>query len=183
MLYLQADSKMSPDKRADLRARLEQAKRQMLADGANQREPSIIPPGFFGNLAMSYSDDQASRYKGGDIGWCDQGREAYRWPTEVITAGMALSKGGISDVIETAKGLFLVAKTDSREPVVTPLEKMDATLRRQLTVTKRQETEQVFMKQLRAAVPVQIQTAALASINLPAVTTAKVEVAQPPAFP
>jgi len=138
---------------------------------------------FFGNLAISSSDDQASRYKGGDIGWFDQGREGYRWPTEVISAGLALATGEVSGVIETPKGYFVLAKTDSREPLVTPLEKVDATFRRQITVAKRQEAEQQYMKQLRSSVPVQIYTTALTSVTLPTVTAAKTEAPQPPAFP
>jgi len=199
MLYLQTDSKMSPEKRAELKVRLEQARQtagSQLSPASNplpvmaraSASQSVTPApasrtAFFGNLAISSSDDQASRYKGGDIGWFDQGREGYRWPTEVISAGMALATGEVSGVIETSKGYFVVAKTDSREPVVTPLEKVDATFRRQITVAKRQEAEQQYMKQLRSSVPVQIYTTALTSVTLPTVTAAKTEAPQPPAFP
>ena len=88
----------------------------------------------------------------------------------------------MSDIIQTAKGFFLIAKTDTREPVATPLEKLDGTLRRQLTLAKRQEAERVFMKELRAATPVEVYSEALAAVRLP-ITTAKAEEPPPPSFP
>ena len=173
ILYLQTDAKASEARLAEARARMAEAR---AAAGGELPDPGR----GFGGVALTYSEDQASRYKGGDIGWLDVGREGYRWPKEVVAAGFALkNKGDVSDVIQTAKGLYLVAKLDTRAAVTTPLEQVEVTLRRQLAAEKRQQVEQAFMKSIREGVAVKINATALASLKSLPVNMAKA--AEPPA--
>lgn len=69
----------------------------------------------FGELAMRYSEEPTSRFKGGDVGWMETGRDTYRWPNAVVETAFALPVGEMSDVIETDTGFYLLKKTDSRE--------------------------------------------------------------------
>lgn len=101
----------------------------------------------FGALAMTYSEEATSRFKGGDIGWLQAGAMRYRWPQQVVDAGFALESGQLSDVIETDEGVYLLKKIDARASQVRPLdESLRATLQRTL------------LKQQRAMLQAQVET-------------------------
>src|SRR5207302_3329303 len=119
--YIKTEHKMSPERLAEAEKRIEEARQLVLALPAGTRG--------FGRVAIDYSEDQASRYKGGDAGWFDQGLTAYRWPADVVSAGFALKANGeVSQVIKATNGLYLVSKLDTRDAVTTPLEQIQASL-------------------------------------------------------
>ena len=74
LIQLKLDPKLSPEKIAGLESRINEAR--TLAKN--------LPPTTrgFGKVAVEFSEDQASRYQGGDVGWFDQGQPDYRWPKE-----------------------------------------------------------------------------------------------------
>lgn len=159
ILYFETHPTMSPEKRESIRARLAEAREK--AQSLSQDERG------FGALAIRYSEDQASRYKGGDIGWLAQGR-AYRWPDPVVSAGFSLETiGDVSDVIETDNGLYLVKLLDRRDAVATPLEKAKTRIRHKMLLEKRKQTEAAFIAEQRAATEITIYPDVLASIPMP----------------
>lgn len=136
----------------------------------------------FGALAIDNSDDQISRYRGGDQGWFDEGAES-RLPEEVSKAGFALEIGGISEVIRTTKGFFVVKKMDSRPAAVTPLEKIAETIRRRLLWEKKKDLEKNFVAEARRTLGVSLHPELLENISLqPTISTNQDEEA-PPALP
>lgn len=176
IVQLATDATMTAGRLAEQRARAEQARQAALA----------LAPGSqgFGRVSQEFSDDQSSRYKGGDIGWFDRGASGYRWPVAVVAAGFALKDAGaVSEIVETESGFYLVKQSDSRPPVVTPLAQVEETLRRRLATGKRQQVEQAFMREQRAAVPVTAHPAALAAVPFPATTVAKRAESAPPSMP
>ena len=176
IVHLKKDASMTEARLAEQRARANEARQAALA----------LPDGShgFGRVAQEFSDDQSSRYKGGDIGWFDQGASGYRWPAVVVAAGFALKDAAaISEVIETENGFYLVKQTDSRPPVATPLAQVEESLRRRLAAEKRQQVEHAFMRDQRAAIPVITHPAALAALPLPATMVAKRADSAPPALP
>src|SRR5206468_7068071 len=107
LVQIKIDPKLSEAQLAELRTRIGAARTESLAltNGG---------PGF-GKVAAAYSEDQASRYKGGDEGWFDEGLTHYRWPVEVISAGFALKNcSDVSEVIRATNGFYLVKKLDTR---------------------------------------------------------------------
>ena len=173
IIYAKSDPKMSDEKRAELRQRMNEVRGKARPDSRG-----------FGALAIEHSEDQPSRYKGGDIGWLDQGRDGYRWPKDVITAGFSLATNGtVSEVIETPVGLYLVARLDWRDGAVTPLNDVQSTIQRQLAGEKRREIEEAFLRKTREGVPVEIRPEALALARTPPIATAKRTEPEPPAFP
>jgi len=138
----------------------------------------------FGSLAMDNSEDQASRYRGGDAGWFDQGAAVFRLPKEVVQAGMNLQQiGQMSPVIHVKDGLFLVMKTDWRDKTVTPLAKVSVSIERRLLAEKKRQIEQNFANNLRGATRVQTEPVALSQIEYPTTTVAQIEEKLPPALP
>ncbi len=176
LVVIKTDPRMNAEKRMEAEKRIREA-RQLA---------SVLPPSTrgFGQLAIDYSEDQASRYKGGDVGWFDAGQTAYRWPAEVVAAGFSLQTNGlVSEVISAANGFYLVSKLESRETVTTPLEQLQASLERRLLTEKRQQTEAAFRQELHAAASVESFPQGLAEINYPATAVAKAEESTPPALP
>jgi parvulin-like peptidyl-prolyl isomerase len=133
---------------------------------------------------MNYSEDQAGRYRGGDVGWFDQGLKDYRLPVEVVSAAFDLKNSGdISEVIKTAKGFYLVSRTDTRPVSTVPLETVRAPIERKLLAEKRQAGQAAFDQDLRRLMPVQTFPQVLAAAPYPAATLARAEpvIPAPPA--
>ena len=176
VIHIKTNAKMSQEKQAELRARIEEARKLAQA----------LPPTArgFDRVALDYSEDQTTRYKGGDAGWFDEGQPAYRFPNEVVAAGFALSKNGeISDVITTPGGLYLVTRTDTRDGSATPLVQVETSLRRRLQAEQRQQTEQEFLREIRRMTPVKIFSETLAGVEFPTTTVAKAREVLPPELP
>src|SRR5688572_14475362 len=93
-------SKATDDSRADVRQRAAAVLAEAHSPGASDST--------FGALAQRHSEDQATRYGGGDAGWVSH-NESSRWPSEVIEAAFALEKPGeLAPLIATADGCYLV---------------------------------------------------------------------------
>jgi parvulin-like peptidyl-prolyl isomerase len=175
LICLKTDPKMNPDQLAEVEKRAGEARLAALA----------LPQGSRGlaGAAAQFSDDQASRYRGGDVGWFDAGRTDYRWPTEVVEAGLSLTRiGEISPVIRAKDGFYIVTRIDLRESVVTPLDQVRAPIERKVLASKRQQAEELFDQNLRTTAPVQTFPQAMARVHYPTSAIARAEDSQPPAF-
>lgn len=164
VLKLDIDPKASEVRKAEIRKRMEDTRSRVLADPPRGRGPSNTG---FGALAVTCSDDQASRYRGGDVGWIETGRFPPRWPRDVLEAGLALPVGQYSGVIEAAGGVYLVTKTDSRAAVMTPLAEVESAIRQHLISRKRQDLEVTCRDDAARMIPYVIDTNALASVVMP----------------
>ena len=165
MLHLQGDAKMSDAKRAELHARMEEGLKKAAENPAPGGRGAAA--GGFGHIAVEYSDDQISRYRGGDLGWLDEGNYSYRWPKAVLEAGYALPQGSVSSIIETDTGLYAVMKTDRRDGSTTSLEEAKSSLRRELLAKKRSSIEAAFLAENRQLTGAEILTDVLATVTLP----------------
>lgn len=171
VLKLEFDPKATGARKTEVRQRMEDARSQFMADPPRGRGPSNTG---FGRLAQDFSDDQASRYRGGDIGWIEADRLPPRWPREVLEAGMALPLGQCSGVVESTGGVYLVMKTDSRDAVLAPLAEMEGSIRQHLKARKLQELQSVFRADSIRQSPVSIDTNALAALVMPSMRSAAI---------
>lgn len=63
----------------------------------------------FGALAVHYSDDNDTRYQGGEAGWINSGERHVLLPPEATTAAAAAGKSGmIPDILRTADAAWLL---------------------------------------------------------------------------
>lgn len=180
ILHIQADGKMSDAKRTELRGRMDEALKKSAATPAEGGRGGAA--NGFGQVAAEYSDDQVSRYRGGDLGWLDEGNFSYRWPRAVLEAGYTLEMGKCSGIIETDTGLFAVMKTDRREGATTSFEEAKPSLRHDLLARKRAEIEAGFLSENRSLTSAETHPEALAGIVMPAPPAPSVDDA-PPALP
>jgi peptidyl-prolyl cis-trans isomerase C len=156
MLHLKLEPNATEMKQSEVRARMEDARTMMLQQ----------PGKDFGKLAINYSDDQLSRYRGGDVGWIAVSKTTSRLPTEVLTTARTLKKGAMGKIAETDNGLYLVMKTDTRPSETTPLEQMHATLHKRLIADRRRAVEAKFIDMCMKQATPEIDSAALAEFTL-----------------
>jgi parvulin-like peptidyl-prolyl isomerase len=170
MLYVECDPRASEARRREARGRI---------DEARGRASVFASQNGFGQLAIDYSEDQASRYRGGDLGWIDAASIPPRLPKTVVQTGLDLPQGQLSEIIETEKGFYLVMKTDSRGQTTTPMAKVESSLKQSLLGKKRRALEEAFRQEIARIVGVQMNHAALAAVELPREESPKRE-PQPP---
>ena len=180
ILVLEVPATGSDARKQETRARLE--------EGIAKSDANPAPGGRgaaamgFGAIAAEYSDDQAGRYRGGDVGWISTGSGSSRVPDEVLAIGRNLAKGERSEIIETPTGLYVIMKTDLRAGGAPSFEEVSTRLHRQLLIEKRRAIEERFMADTLAAAEVSINSDALDQVTIPTSTTPS-PASKPPAGP
>lgn len=131
MIFVEAPSTFSEAKRAERRAAIEAARTKAFTD-----------PSQFRALAAEYSYDQATKFRGGDVGWLVEGIGAEELGDEVLTAAFALVEpGAISEIITTPRGHYLLQLTERTAAGVRPLASVAGQVRAELQREKQQRTE------------------------------------------
>ncbi len=122
----------------------------------------------FGSLAVQYSEDQITRYRGGDLGWLVPGKGDNRYDPAVNATLFALSQTNeISEVLDTLRGCYLVKLLDTRAAQVKPLASVLAIVQQKLRMENRQQLQTQWQNQLRAAYPAQTFEQVLSGILPP----------------
>lgn len=159
---------------------------ELLAKAEAAREEAATLPGatrHFGYIAAKYSDDQATRYKGGDTGWINAGAKDIRWPAVVVEAAFALSSPGeISPVATADDGYYLVKLIRKEDASRLPFEQVAANIRNRLERERRQRLLDDLHRESLEAVRVRVDEARLAEVRPAPGVTPPVE-PQPPAIP
>ncbi len=175
ILFIGVSRKASDAKRTQAQARMREAREKALAlkDHAHG----------FGAVAVGTSEDQATRYRGGDIGWLETGSARYRWDPAVIEAGFALTeRGQISEIVTGGDGLYLVMLTDSRDAVVTPFDAVSTRIRHTLLIEKKRHIEGAFAATTLEAAATAVYEDVLESIPAPR-APAQPAASTPPGLP
>lgn len=120
----------------------------------------------FGTLAREVSDDVASRYRGGVIGWIAEGRsDRYSHDRVVVEATRALEQpGGFSDVLRGQDGVYLVRLVESEPRQTRSFEQLSAGIRQRLMQQHLAESEKQFRQRLMREVGVEVRESVLAAI-------------------
>jgi parvulin-like peptidyl-prolyl isomerase len=157
MLYL----KKEPGRVTISIERLEKARAEIL-----KQIQAGAPVNGFGALAVSCSDDQASRYRGGDVGWVRQAQDSPRLPSVVLDSARKLNPGEVTPVLESDSGHFVVMKTDTRPSRVTPFVEVRTHLHRRLLSEKKKNMEETFYTTYLKKADPKINTEGLAGLAL-----------------
>jgi parvulin-like peptidyl-prolyl isomerase len=124
----------------------------------------------FGSLAVTYSEDQASRYVGGDIGWMVKGRESQLYGDSIVSeTAAALSKENpLSLVVQGDEGYYLVKFIDYKNSQTKPIEKVSHSIKRELQQQKYTQGEADWLQALQNDIePIVINQAVLESVQPP----------------
>ena len=121
----------------------------------------------FSALAQRHSEDQATRYGGGDAGWVSR-NESSRWPSAVIEAAFALERHGeLAPVITTANGCYLVKLLERKEAGHKPLAEVAEAIRYELAIKARHRAQDEFYNAAKADLAIEINHALLNSLPAP----------------
>lgn len=159
VLFIAAPAGITPDARAVRRQRAEQARLEALA----------LAPGtpHFGAVAAKYSDDQATRYIGGDCGWVNPERKDFRFQDLAPRLQEPLEPSQVGEVIETGKGFYLLKLMERREASALPFERVKANLERELAMERRKAILDKAYAEARRGLRVTLDEAVLESLPTP----------------
>lgn len=122
----------------------------------------------FAALAAQYSDDQASRYLGGDTGWLVAGQPDSRFAPAVIAAVFGLDRAGqLAPLVETADGLYVIRLVDTRPATRRPLEEVAPLIRAQLLAEKRHRRLEALYAEAARRVEVAVHPERLSALPPP----------------
>jgi len=139
----------------------------------------------FGTLAARHSQDQASRYVGGDVGWIIAGKPGRFDDASFNKAVAALSDSApLSPVVQTSDSLYLIKLLDNRLQKTRDIDQVSSDIQRLIMRQKRADTEVAWLASLKdERNPVKIYQTVLESVPPPAGTRELRKQDQPPALP
>ncbi len=82
----------------------------------------------FSGLALQYSDDVTTKFKGGDMGWHKKGE----LEKEIDSAAWKVKSGGIADLVETSYGFHIVKVSEHKESKPRELEEVKAEIEKEI---------------------------------------------------
>lgn len=135
------NSRGQPQLEERYRNRLEEARLKLLHDETLKGDPAA----GFGNLAIRYSDHQATRFQGGRQGWMEGLHSSDDWKNEVLSIARELEEpGAISSVKVTPEGVFLVRMVERKSSKGLDFAVVKTHLQSQLMKERRAKTEKEF---------------------------------------
>lgn len=138
----------------------------------------------FGTLAREYSDDQATRYRGGVIGWLTEGRaEQYRQDPALLEAAYALkTPGELSPVLRGTDAVYVARLVETQPAQPRALDQLRGGIQQRLTQERYQAIEAEFRRRMLSSANIEVREQALAAIAPPG-PPAEDSTPQPPAMP
>jgi len=170
MILARIPARAEPEKRAEAMNR---------AQKIMEEAQAAATPAEFAVVVQKHSEDQATRYRGGDMGWVSQGTPPLGMEAAVAEALFALKKpGDFAPLVATEKGVYIVKLTDKQPAGVRPLAEVKQAIADQLTRQKQAQRDKDFYAAMREGLDIQINLSLLESIR-PEATPVK----HPPGLP
>ena len=167
VLFLRTPLTATDERVGELHARMKSLRSQALLE----EQLGEANKGF-GLLAQRHSEDQTTRYRGGELGWKTAAEVEAHWGRRASHALFELQRSGdISPIIATEKGLVLI-KLEAVQPAsLKPLEEVREAIHYQLTRASEHQQREAFYAEQKAGVDIQINTALLGTIPPPSSNT------------
>ncbi|MEM1080888.1 MAG: peptidyl-prolyl cis-trans isomerase [Pseudomonadota bacterium] len=176
MIHFRVGVTASDETREQALVEAEQVRRAALALEPNVRD--------FGLLARDHSSHQASRYRGGVLGWIGEGDPArYNYPVVVTEQSLSMDQtGAVSPVLEDEDGLYLVRMVAYEPSRTRSLEELSDGIRQRLLRQRFIDVEAEYRNQVVSDFEVAIDEPRLAALA-PDEPPAPPEPLQPPSLP
>jgi peptidyl-prolyl cis-trans isomerase C len=138
----------------------------------------------FGVVAREYSEDQASRYRGGMIGWISEGKlDRYRYDPVLLNAALALKAAGdFSEVLRGADGVYVARVVEIEPQRERQFEQLATGIHQRLLQDRLKQAETEFRETLLKRTAIDVREAGLEKID-PLAPPAESKPPQPPAMP
>ena len=165
------------EKRAEIQAKAEEVLKQA-------RDLDKTVKGF-GALAVRHSQDQASRYVGGDVGWIVAGKPGRFDDASFNQAVAALSDSApLSPVVQTSDSLYLIKLVEKQLEKTRDIALVSRNIQLQIMKQKHADAEMAWLASLQNEhYPVKIYQTILESVPPPAGSKDLRKQNQPPALP
>lgn len=176
MLFAAFPAEASEGDKDAVRSRLAQARMRAL-------EPASTGPEVrgFGALAVEFSEDPLTRYKGGDLGWLAAEQSDNRFDPAVLATLFSLRQTNeVSEVLETSRGCYLVKWLAGRPARSQPLESVRARLEHELLIENRRRVEVDWKQDLRSRWKTQVFPEVLRGVTAPASSSTATPAGPPP---
>ncbi len=158
VLFLKTSPLAAPEKREQL-----MAKAQSLLDQARTATPRE-----FALLVQANSEDQPTRYQGGDIGWVSREAKALALDPAVTEALFTLQKpGDFAPLVSTRRGVYIVKLLDFQPPGIRLLKEVREAIAYALRKQKEEQHEQDFFAAMKAGLEIRVNRPLLESIHPP----------------
>ena len=119
----------------------------------------------FRNLVAEYSQDLATKDRGGDLRYFDAKTKDV--PKPIVDAAFALTNiGDVSPPVKTEQGIVILKLTGRRKALNRTFDEVKQQIRNQLYRDKRQESMESFVKGLRGKANVKIDESKLAKVQI-----------------
>lgn len=115
----------------------------------------------FAELAQQFSDDAATKKRGGVLGFFPRGAKS----SEIEEVAFNLKKDEVSDIILTDKGYHIIKMLDKKEGTTKSLEDSRKKITNKLTQKKKNEAIQRLLEDLKAKTKVVIYEETLKEIT------------------
>ncbi len=173
MVYLRVPSNADAERREEARRRANELRGRAESEAGQARN--------FGAVAMENSDHQASRYKGGEVGWLTLEQAESLLGAPVAEVAFALTGSGqISPVIKTADGFYLLKLIERQEKGVRPFEEVWELAAEQMKRERMAERRESLYAELRSRSTVEINEPLLEHLRK---SGASPRPAEPPRLP
>ena len=158
VIFWKGSPRATPEKKSDLLARVE----AVLTEARNTNATG------FAELIQKYSEDQASRYRGGDTGWLRRDEPGSRWDAMLIDRVFGLAKpGDLSPIISTQSGLYIARLVERTPADVLPLDQVKDRIAYAISQQRRQQLEEQFFDRMKAGLRIEVNRPLLQSIQTP----------------
>ncbi len=136
----------------------------------------------FGRLAIEYSSDAASRYRGGSLGWLsDARRDGYAFDKALLGVAFALTApGSFSPVVRGQEAVYVARLVEREESRPRELAQLRSGIERTLLRQRLAEAEAKFRAAALAAADIDVHESRLEAIRPPGPPA---QPPQPPALP
>lgn len=151
--------KVSPKADAERQAQAEARAETLLAEA---RQADLTG---FAALTRQHSEDEATRYRGGDTGWISRDSAGGHWPAIVLDAGEAMISPGDCARVRSDNGIYVVRLLEKRPAAHRPLAQVRDGVGYLVVREKQQQAERAFYEQLSAGVPIRFNHSLLDSIS------------------
>jgi peptidyl-prolyl cis-trans isomerase C len=156
MIFLKAPANATPEKQDEFQHRAATVWAEAKAAETDSE---------FADVVRRHSEDQATRYRGGDIGWLNPGDARNPALTEALFA--VEKPGAVAPLIQTSGGYFIAKVTERKEAGFKPLAEVSEAIRYQLIRQQTQQAEGDFRAAIRQGLSIQINQSLLDSITVP----------------
>ena len=143
-----------PKKATEEKQREFEAKATALLEEA-RKLPANVPA--FGEIAREASEDQVSRYQGGDMGAYTRSEAQSRWGADVTQKLFALKqKGELLGPVKTDEGLVIFKLIDREDAKTKPLSAVKELVAYRVTQEKKAKSQGAFEEKFRSGLKIEI---------------------------